>query len=99
MKTVRYQNYAKGKRETVKEILSTNQNHDRGKDMLLKTRIFELCDGKYKNLYELAQAMGISISQIYRVREGKHRINQEFIVGAIRVFPDYNISDLFYFTA
>lgn len=34
----------------------------------LKTSVFELCNGKYTGLPELAQAMGISLSQIYRVR-------------------------------
>jgi transcriptional regulator with XRE-family HTH domain len=62
--------------------------------MRLKTRIFEL--NHYKNLSELAQAMGISISQIYRVQEGKRSINEKFIVGAMRAFPRHSIDDLFY---
>ena len=65
--------------------------------MKLKTRIFELCLGRYNNLSELAQAMGISVSQIYRVREGKRHINQKFLVGAMRAFPDHKLDDLFYF--
>ena len=65
--------------------------------MIVKTRIFELCNGKYKNLSELAQAMGISVSQVYRVREGKRSINQKFIVGAIKAFPRHKLDDLFYF--
>ena len=66
--------------------------------MIVKTRIFEFCNcnNGYKNLSELARAMGISISQIYRVREGKRHINQKFIVGAIRAFPNYKLDDLFY---
>ncbi len=64
--------------------------------MIIKTRIFELCDGNYKNLSELAQAMGISVSQIYRVREGKRSINQKFIVGAIKAFSKHKFEDLFY---
>jgi len=64
--------------------------------MIIKTRIFELCDRKYKNLSELAQAMGISVSQIYRVKEGKRHINQKFIVGAIKAFPRHKLDDLFY---
>jgi DNA-binding Xre family transcriptional regulator len=43
--------------------------------MIIKTTIFELGDGKYRNLTELAEAMEISGSQIYRVREGKRAIN------------------------
>ncbi len=43
--------------------------------MLVKTKVFEMCNGKYKNLSELACAMGISVSQIYRVQQGKRSIN------------------------
>jgi len=65
--------------------------------MIVKTRIFELSYNNYKNLSELAQAMGISVSQIYRVREGKRNINQKFIIGAIKAFPEHKFDDLFYF--
>ena len=65
--------------------------------MRVKTRIFEFGKREYKNLSELAQAMGISVSQIYRVREGKRNINQKFIIGAIKAFPGYKFDDLFYF--
>jgi len=65
--------------------------------MIIKTRIFELHNGNYQNLSELAQAMGISVSQIYRVREGKRHINEKFIIGAIRAFPEHKLDDLFYF--
>ncbi len=64
--------------------------------MILKTKVFEFCDGKYKNLSELAAAMGISVSQIYRVREGKRHINQKFIIGAAKAFPSCKLDDLFY---
>ena len=64
--------------------------------MIVKTRVFELCNGRYKNLAELAQAMGISVSQVYRVREGKRNINQKFIIGAVEAFPECRFSDLFY---
>ena len=66
--------------------------------MVLKTRVFELATGKYRNLSELAQAMEISVSQLYRVREGKRNINQKFIIGAIKAFPECRFSDLFYVT-
>ncbi len=64
--------------------------------MIIKTSIFRLCNGNYRNLSELAQAMGISVSQVYRVREGKRHINQKFIIGAKRAFPQYKLDDLFY---
>ncbi len=62
----------------------------------LKTRVFELSNGNCKNLSELARAMGINPSQIYRVREGKRNINQKFIIGAVKAFPGYKLDDLFY---
>ena len=65
--------------------------------MLIKTRIFDLCDGNYQNLSELARAMGLSVSQVYRVREGKRSINHKFIIGAKEAFPKYRLEELFYF--
>jgi excisionase family DNA binding protein len=62
----------------------------------LKTRVFELSNGKYKNLSELAQAMGISASHVYRVKQGKRGINEKFIIGAVKAFPGYKLDDLFY---
>ena len=67
--------------------------------MIIKTRVFELSNGRYNNLSELAQAMGISVSQVYRVREGKRHINQKFIIGALKAFPQYKLDDLFYLTS
>jgi len=67
-----------------------------GPDLKLQTRVFDLCDGRYGSLSELAQAMGVSISQIYRVRQGKRRINEKFIIGAISAFPNCRFDELFY---
>ena len=64
--------------------------------MKLKTRVSELYKGKYRSLPELARAMGISTGYIYKVRQGKHGINQKFIIGAIKAFPEYNLDDLFH---
>ena len=57
---------------------------------------FDLADSKYDNLSDLARTMGISVSQVYRVRTGKRNINQKFITGAIRAFPQYGLDQLFY---
>ena len=65
--------------------------------MVIRTRVFDLSSGKYRNLSELAQAMGLSLSQVSRVREGKRSINQKFIVGAKMAFPQHKLDDLFYF--
>jgi len=67
--------------------------------MLLKTHIFELRNSKCNNLSELAQVMGISVSQIYSVRQGKCGIGKKFIIGAIKAFPEYGLGDLFYFAS
>lgn len=62
----------------------------------IKTRVFELYNGRYGNLSELAEAMAISVSQIYRVYQGQRNINQKFVVGAMKAFPGYKLDDLFY---
>jgi hypothetical protein len=64
--------------------------------MKLHTRIFELCNGRYQNLAELARAMEISNDLIYRVRRGERSISARFIIGAIKAFPGYKLDDLFY---
>ncbi len=64
--------------------------------MIVQTRVFELCDGRYQNLSQLAHAMEISVSQTYRVRKGKRHINERFIVGAIKAFPNRKLEELFY---
>ena len=65
--------------------------------MIIKTRVFEMANGKFHNLSDLAMAMGLSVSQVYRVREGKRGINEKFIVGAKRAFPNSRLDELFYF--
>ena len=65
--------------------------------MIIRTRVFDIAENKYENLSELAKAMSISVSQIYRVREGKRGINEKFIVGAKMAFPDLRLDELFYF--
>lgn len=64
--------------------------------MKLNTRVFELCNGKYRNLTELAQTMGVSQDLIYRVRKGERGIHERFIIGAAKAFPGYKLDDLFY---
>ena len=64
--------------------------------MRLKTRIFELYKEKYRNISELARVMGISASQLYRVRQSKRKINGAFVIGAAKAFPGYTLNDLFY---
>jgi len=63
--------------------------------MRLETRVFDLYQERYGNLTELARGMGISVSQIYRVRKGKRPINEKFITGTVKAFPGYKLDDLF----
>ena len=63
--------------------------------MRLQTRVFNLYQERYGNLTELARGVGISVSQIYRVRKGKRPINEKFITGTIKAFPGYKLDDLF----
>ena len=65
--------------------------------MIIRTKVFELANGKYRNLSNLARAMELSVSQVYRVREGKRGINEKFLIGAKKTFPDYRLDELFYF--
>ncbi len=65
----------------------------------LKTKVFELGNGRYHNLSDLAQAMGISASYIYRVRRSERRISEKFIVETMKAFPEYGFGDLFYFVS
>jgi hypothetical protein len=65
--------------------------------MILKTKVFELAEGKYHNLSDLARAMELSISQVYRVRVGKRGISEKFLIGAKKAFPEHRLDELFYF--
>jgi len=64
--------------------------------MKLNTRVFESYKGKYRNLVELAQTMGISQDLIYRAGKGERGINGRFIIGATKAFPGYKLDALFY---
>ena len=68
------------------------------KNLMVQTKVFDLSYRIYGNLSELAEAMDISVSQVYRVKEGKRHINQKFIVGAVKAFPGYSLDELFYLT-
>ena len=66
------------------------------REMKLKTRSFELCNGKYQSLSELGQAMGISYDLLYRARRGDRIVSGRFIIGATKAFPGCKLDDLFY---
>ncbi|GAJ05769.1 unnamed protein product, partial [marine sediment metagenome] len=52
--------------------------------------------GRYRNLVELAQTMGVSQDLIYSVRRSDRGISRKFIIGATKAFPGYKLDDLFY---
>jgi len=58
-----------------------------------------MANGRYRSMSDLARAMELSVSQVYRVREGKRGINEKFIIGAKKAFPDSRLDELFYFNA
>jgi hypothetical protein len=64
--------------------------------MMIKTRIFKLWKRSYQSLCELALAMEIPESNICRVRDGKDQINEQFITGSIKAFPEHRLDELFY---
>ena len=64
--------------------------------MKLKTRVFELSNGKYRTVAELIQVMGISYDLFYRVRKGERNIDGRFIIAATKAFPGHKLDDLFY---
>ncbi len=64
--------------------------------MRIGTKVFELFNGRYRSLPELARVMGISVSQVYRVKQGKRHISEKFIVGAMKAFPGHTLDELFY---
>lgn len=62
--------------------------------MQIKTRLF---DKKLPyDMRQLALILGISSSQVYRVKCGKRKVSAEFIAGALQAFPEYKFEDLFY---
>jgi len=62
----------------------------------LKTTVFELYTVRYENITRLAQAMEMSVAHVYNVRRGIRGINEKFIVGAVKAFPEYKLDVLFY---
>lgn len=66
-----------------------------GPALKLETRVFNIYHERYGNLTEMARAMGISVSQVYRVRQGKRPVSEKFITGTVKAFPEYRLDDLF----
>ena len=67
--------------------------------MKIKTRIFDIFQSKYENLSSLAEVMELSTSYLSRVRNGKRSINEKFIIGAKKAFPELRLEELFYFVS
>jgi hypothetical protein len=66
-----------------------------GPALRLETKVFDIYQKRFSSLTEMAKAMGISVSQVYRVRQGKRSVNERFITGTVKAFPKYRLDDLF----
>lgn len=62
----------------------------------LRTRVFELAEARGIRPGELAVAMNIDPSYLWRVKVGQRGISQAFITGAKRAFPELSLDELFY---
>lgn len=60
----------------------------------LRTRLFDMEEGR--DMRKLARLVGLSLPEVYRIRQGKRRIGHQFIVGALTAFPGRKFEDLFY---
>ena len=58
----------------------------------LKTRLFDL----EPDVPKLARLVRMSVSEVYRIKEGKRQIGHQFIVGALTAFPERKFEELFY---
>jgi hypothetical protein len=64
--------------------------------MAIQTRVFELAAARgFDSDSSLARAMRVSPALVSRVRAGKRGVNQAFIAGAQRAFPDKTLDELF----
>lgn len=45
---------------------------------------------------ELSLIAGVSLSQIYRIRQGKRQISGNFVARVLSALPDFKFEDLFY---
>ena len=61
----------------------------------LKTRLFDFGIP----MAQLAVMLDVSLCQVYRIKEGKRKIGEKFIVGALRSFPGKTFEELFYIDA
>jgi transcriptional regulator with XRE-family HTH domain len=67
-----------------------------GPALRLETKVFDIYQKRFSSLTEMAKAMGISVSQVYRVRQGKRPIGEKFIIGTMKAFLGYGLGDLFH---
>jgi hypothetical protein len=64
-----------------------------GNNVVLRTSLFNLRNEK---MTDLASLIGLSLSQVYRIKNGERGINEKFITGTLTAFPQYKFEDLFY---
>lgn len=60
----------------------------------IRTRLFDLREDL--NVSQLASKVGLSISEVSRLKRGERRIAEKFIIGALTAFPEYKFEEMFY---
>ena len=79
--------------EVIQEEIKAAMERYPGNTMRLRTRLFDV---KGDSMAELASFVGISLAQLYRIKNGQRGINEKFIVRTLTAFPQYKFEDLFY---
>lgn len=62
--------------------------------MEIKTKLFQIYP--QCNMAQLATLTRLSLSQVYRVKQGKRKVSASFIAEILTTFPNYKFEDLFY---
>ena len=62
--------------------------------MQIRTRLFDKKPGYGTG--QLASILGISSSQVYRIKCGKRKVSATFVANALYAFSEYKFEDLFY---
>lgn len=48
------------------------------------------------NMVQLATSTCLSLSQVYRIRQGKRKVSASFIAGVLAALPYHKFEDLFH---
>ena len=62
--------------------------------MLIGTLLF-IKEPDY-SMAKLAGMIGVSLSQVCRIRNGQRKVSNSFIAGVLTAFPQYKFEELFF---